>query len=89
MKRTPKPWFLGVPNADGEWGEGRTDDDIFFWKQFRKAGNRVYVTPRVVLGHGEYMVSWPGKDLGKPVFQYSTDFCNTSKKPETAWSVPE
>lgn len=89
LRRTPKPWFLGVPNADGEWGEGRTDDDIFFWKQFRKAGNRVYVTPRVVLGHGEYVVSWPGKDLGKPVFQYSTDFCNTSKKPETAWSVPE
>ena len=90
LKRTPKPWFKGVPNADGEWGEGRVDDDIWFWKQFREAGgNRVFVSPRVILGHGEYMVTWPGKDLGKPVFQYSTEFSNSMKKPDTAWSVPQ
>ena len=89
LKRTPKPWFLGVPNADGEWGEGRTDDDIHFWREFRKGGNRVFVSPRVVLGHGEYVVTWPGKDLSKPVFQWSTEFCNTMKRPETAWSVPQ
>ena len=90
LKRTPKPWFKGVPNADGEWGDGRVDDDIWFWKQFREAGgNRVFVSPRVILGHGEYMVTWPGKDLGKPVFQYSTEFSNSMKKPDTAWSVPQ
>jgi hypothetical protein len=89
LKRTPKPWFLGIPNGDGEWGEGRTDEDIFMWKQFRKGGSRVYVSPRVVLGHGEYMVTWPGKQLDRPVFQYSTEFANTLKRPETAWSVPQ
>lgn len=89
LKRTPKPWFYGAPNAAGEWGEGRTDDDIAFWKAFRRAGNRVYVSPRVVLGHGEYIVSWPGRTLGKPVFQYATEFCNTMKKPDDAWSVPQ
>lgn len=89
LKRTPKPWFQGVPNEQGEWGEGRIDDDIFFWRQFRKAGNRVFISPRVVLGHGEYVVTWPSKDLGKPVFQYTTEFCNSLQRPETAWSVPE
>ena len=89
LRRTPKPWFQGVPNKDGEWGDGRVDDDIWFWRQFRKAGNRVFVSPRVVLGHGEYMVTWPGQDFGRPVHQHSTDFCNSLKRPETAWSVPQ
>jgi hypothetical protein len=89
LKRTPKPWFYSKPNEAGEWGEGRLDADIWAWKNFREAGNRVYVSPRVVLGHGEYVVTWPGKDLGKPVFQYATDYCNTLQRPETAWKVPQ
>jgi hypothetical protein len=89
LKRTPKPWFWEQADPQGGFGEGRTDSDIGFWKSFRKAGNRVYVSPRIVLGHGEYMVTWPGKKLDKPVFQYSTEFANTMKRPETAWSVPE
>ena len=89
LKRTAKPWFLGVPNDDGEWGDGRTDDDIFFWKQFRKAGNRLYISPRVVLGHGEYMITWPGEALTSPVYQHSTDFLTTNKRPENTWRVPQ
>jgi len=89
LKRTAKPWFVGVPNDSGEWGEGRTDDDIHFWRQFRKAGNRLYVSPRVVLGHGEYMVTWPGENLTKPVYQHSTDFLVNRRRPENAWRVPE
>ena len=90
LKRCKLPWMQELPNSDGTWDEGRVDDDIWFWKQFREAGgNRVFVSPRVILGHGEYMVTWPGKDLGKPVFQYSTEFSNSMKKPDTAWSVPQ
>jgi len=88
LKRMSKPWFLGVPNEKGEWGEGRLDPDIFFWKKWRESGNRVYITPRVVLGHGEYMVTWPGKTLATPVFQYATQFCNTGRRPDDAWSPP-
>lgn len=87
LKRTPKPWFLGQPNDVGEWGDGRTDDDIFFWKQFRKAGNRLFVTPRVILGHGEYMVTWPGENLGQPVHQHATDFVTHLKPPAGVWRV--
>lgn len=89
LKRARKPWFLGVPNEQQTWGEGRLDPDIYFWKNWRESGNRVFVSPRVVLGHGEYMVTWPGRDLSKPVYQYATEFCNTLKRPETAWSVPQ
>lgn len=89
LKRAKKPWFLGVPDPSGSWGDKRRDPDIYFWQNWRDSGNRVFVSPRVVLGHGEYMVSWPGKELGRPVFQYATEFCNTMKRPETAWSVPQ
>lgn len=89
LKRMKKPWFWEKPDPQGGYGEGRVDSDIGFWRTFRESGNRAYVTPRVILGHGEYMVTWPGKDLGKPVFQYSTEFANTMKRPESAWRVPE
>jgi hypothetical protein len=88
LKRTPKPWFVDVPNKQGEYGDGRTDADIHFWRQFRKAGNRVYVSPRVAIGHGEWVSVWPGKDLQKPVFQYVSDY-QANGKPKTAWSVPQ
>jgi hypothetical protein len=65
------------------------DDDIWFWRNWRESGNRVYVSPRVVLGHGEYVVTWPGQGLSKPVFQWTTEFTSTGKKPESAWSVPQ
>jgi hypothetical protein len=86
LKRTPKPWFQDHPNADGEYGDGRTDADIFFWKQFKKGGNRLYVSPRVSIGHGEWVAVWPGKDLQAPVFQYVGDY-NANGRPKTAWSV--
>jgi hypothetical protein len=89
LKRAKKPWFLGVPNKEQTWGDGRLDPDIYFWKNWRDSGNRVFITPRVVLGHGEYMITWPGKDLGKPVYQYATQFCNTLERPETAWRLPQ
>jgi hypothetical protein len=88
LKRTPKPWFQDHPNSDGEYGEGRTDADIWFWRQFAKGGNRLYVSPRVSIGHGEWMVVWPGKELQAPVYQYVTDY-NANGKPEAAWSLPK
>jgi hypothetical protein len=87
LKRTLKPWFQDHPNDQGEYNAGRIDADIHFWRQFRKSGNRVYVTPRVSIGHGEFVVVWPGKDLKQPVFQYTGDYTEHGK-PKTAWSVP-
>jgi hypothetical protein len=89
LKRMKKPWFHEQPDPNGSWHDGRTDADIAFWKTWKASGNRLYVTPRVVIGHGEYVITWPGKNLGGPVFQYTTDWQETKKPPETAWSVPQ
>lgn len=57
LTEIPKPWFYGRPDAAGEWGDNRLDDDIWFWHQWRLAGKNVYVSPRVRIGHMESMIS--------------------------------
>jgi len=89
LKRAKKPWFWSKPDPQGSWNDGRLDPDIYYWKNWRESGNRVFVTPRVCIGHGEYVVTWPGRDFSKPVYQYATEFTSTNKRPETAWRVPE
>jgi hypothetical protein len=89
LKRCKKPWFWSKPDPSGSWGDGRRDSDIWFWANFRDSGNKVFVTPRVTIGHGEYMVTWPGRDLQKPVFQWTSDYTKTQQAPESAWKAPE
>ena len=88
LRRMKKPWFLETPAPDGSWGDGRTDADIGFWRQFKASGNRLYVTPRVCIGHGEYVVTWPAADLSGPVYQYCNQWQETRQPPEAAWKVP-
>lgn len=57
LKDLPKPWFCPTPDKNGDWGDGRTDDDIHFWRQFAKAGKTVYIAPNVGVGHLQLMVS--------------------------------
>lgn len=87
LKRCRKPWFWSTPDKRQSWNDGRVDDDIFFWQQWKASGNRCYVSPRVVIGHGEYVITYPGKDLAKPVYQYTTEFCTKGVKPDGIWSV--
>ena len=63
LKKLERPWFVGVPAPDGSWGEGRTDDDIWFWRQCEKAGVKAWITPKVCVGHAELVVAWVDKDL--------------------------
>lgn len=54
-----KPWFFGEPDKDGNWSDtGRLDPDIWFWHQWRKAGKKLYVDPKVRIGHLEECVSY-------------------------------
>ena len=57
LKKVAKPWFHSEPNKAGEWGDDHMDDDIWFWHQWRLAGNTIYVDPEVRIGHLELMVS--------------------------------
>jgi len=53
---TPKPWFFCQPDVQGQWGDGRIDSDVWFWKQWVKAGNTIYIDPGTRIGHVEEMV---------------------------------
>ena len=99
LRRAKKPWFHDAPNSLGSWGDRpaglaadaefkpRIDPDIWFWRNWRESGNRVFVTPRVTIGHGEYVAVWPSKNFTAPVFQYITAYTKDSKAPAEAWSI--
>jgi predicted SAM-dependent methyltransferase len=68
-----KPWFFATPNADGDWGDGRVDDDINFWKRWRDAGLKLALASEVRIGHLEFMVTWCTNDM-RLVRQSVTDY---------------
>lgn len=57
LAKVAKPWFKGEPDSTGGWGDERLDEDIWFWHQWRLAGNSIYVTPNARIGHLEVVVS--------------------------------
>jgi len=86
LKAMKKPWFHSRPGPDGRWDEGRVDDDIWFWRWWHKLGNTLYLAPRVVIGHAELMIGWPGRPgpEAKAVWQTPKDFWENGK-PKDAW----
>jgi len=73
LARLAKPWFLGVPANDGGWGPGRVDDDIHFWRQWKKAGNSMFCAPRCVIGHAELYIIWPDRNL-ENTLQHASEY---------------
>ena len=57
LANVPKPWFAHVPDANGSWGDDKIDDDIYFWRQWEKAGNTLYLDPQCRVGHLEEVVT--------------------------------
>lgn len=70
-----KPWFLPIPDSNGEWGDGRTDEDIYFWQNFSRSGLKAALAPKVNIGHLQQVATFPGKveDEWKPIHCYLTD----------------
>jgi hypothetical protein len=75
LRTMTKPWLHAVPDENGEWGEGRRDDDITFWDKWRAAGHTIYVAPDVRIGHLELVVSEYDDDM-KPVHRHITEWWN-------------
>lgn len=73
LRKFQRPWMLPTPNRDGKWDDGQIDADITFWMRFKDAGFNCFLAPRVVVGHLQEIVTWPGKDL-KPVHQKPADY---------------
>jgi hypothetical protein len=89
LRRMKKPWFIGIPGADGDWGPDRKDPDIEFWHRFRAAGNSIAICPQVAIGHAELVVTWPDQRL-KAVYQYPSHYWNNGgKRPPEAWGSEE
>lgn len=63
LAKTAKPWFFCQPNELGEWDGTKIDSDVWFWKQWREAGNTIYVDPEVRLGHMEEMIVMHDEDM--------------------------
>lgn len=83
IKQMARPLFLGVPADDGTWGDGRTDDDIYFWRQWEAAGNTLFLANRVAVGHADMMILWPDNDL-RPIYQHPSEFYDKGA-PEEIW----
>lgn len=73
LKRMSKPWFWSTPDANGEWGPTKVDDDIYFWRKWNAEGNTVCVCPRVRIGHLQLVVTWPDEDL-RVINQWNGDY---------------
>lgn len=73
LRSFPRPWMNSAPAPDGRWGDGRTDADIAFWRRWKSEGKTLFLAPRVVVGHIQEMVTWPGPDL-KPIYQTHHDY---------------
>lgn len=57
LRNVPKPWFMSVPDENGEWEGRKVDDDVYFWRAWQESGNTVYIDPGCRLGHMEEMVT--------------------------------
>lgn len=85
LKELPKPWFLGIPNSDGEW-ESKTDKvdpDIYFWKNWRANNRSLFLAPRVVVGHLELLIKFP--DLRMDGIYQTTKSYNECGPPADVW----
>jgi hypothetical protein len=84
LRALPKPWFMPTPDAEGRWGDGKVDEDIGFWENWRAAGNTLFLANRVAIGHMETVARWPGQDL-QAIRQPMSEFNETKKPPEGVW----
>ena len=83
LRNHKRPWMVGSPNSEGVWGDHRLDPDMDFWKRWRDAGLKLYLAPRVVIGHMQEMISWPAKDTLSTIHQSMQDY-NDFGMPEGA-----
>jgi tRNA (mo5U34)-methyltransferase len=79
----PHPWFWDQPNSDNQWGPGRVDADIYFWKKLEQYKKTALLACRIPVGHLELMGTWPDKDM-QPCYQKPSDF-HDQGKPTNCW----
>jgi predicted SAM-dependent methyltransferase len=81
LRNHPRPWMVPRPDSDGRWSDNKVDADIDFWFRWRDAGRTLYLANKVVVGHLEEVVSWPGPDFS-PIHQSWGEYCETGRPAE-------
>lgn len=84
FEKMKAPWFLNVPDAEGQWSDGRQDADMYFWAKFCDTGFKAALATQVICGHLDEFVSWPKLENGKVVKVNQSIFAwlETRKPPE-------
>jgi len=80
LKEVPKPWFFSQPDDKGEWSADRIDDDIWFWRQWEKAGLSVAIDPCTRIGHLEEVVTYMDEQM-QPQSIYPNDWAEQQYLP--------
>lgn len=57
LASVPKPWFWSKPDSNGRWEDDKIDDDIWFWRQWEKAGFSLFMDTETQIGHLEEVVT--------------------------------
>lgn len=86
LKEVPLPWLWSQPNVEGKWEAGKVDADIYFWNKLFANGQKVYVAPRLVVGHMQQVITWPGENL-QPVHQYIGQYFDNGDLPDDVASA--
>ncbi len=73
LRTFERPWMNSTPNTDGRWGDGKKDADIDFWHHWIESGRTLFLAPRIVVGHLQEMVAWPGPDL-RSIYQTANEY---------------
>lgn len=79
LRKLPRPWMVGVPNTKtGRWTAEKIDPDIYFWRNWRENGNKVYLASHVAIGHLQEVITWPAMDF-RPIHQCPNDYWKDGK----------
>jgi hypothetical protein len=75
FERLKKPWFIAKPDDNGTWGNGRYDEDIMFWNNFKESGLKLGFATRVKIGHLQLVVTYPDtlENDWKPIHKTVTE----------------
>lgn len=81
LRKFSLPYMLAIPDEHGLFGPNRVDPDIYFWKKWADEGFTAHLANRVVIGHIEECIFWPGKDM-KKITQRMGDYRKNGKPME-------
>lgn len=73
LLKVPKPWFMWMPDENGDPGENSVDEDVAFWRRWEATGLTLHCAHIVPVAHLEWHMTWPGLDF-TPVHQSIADY---------------